>query len=116
MASIEGARPYIEPVAAGPTAAAAAAAGASMPPAASEAVISVEPTARELTPVELLQQSRGYLAMILLLAAAAILAKIGLVLWRRYRRDNVSPISSLAADRHSLRQQQQGKQKKKILL
>ena len=92
MASVYGSRPYVAPAAPVP---------ASVP--AEESVIAVEATVSELTPEEIAHRLRYYAAAALAMCAALILLKMAVVLYRRWREENVATVRSQPADRHSLR-------------
>jgi len=66
-------------------------------------IVDVTPTVHELTPTQLFDGVRAYIALALLACAAAAVAKLAWLWVQRYRREHVSPVQKQAADRHSLR-------------
>lgn len=92
MAEIRAARPYVEP---------AAVPQVAMPVSPGVAVEPAPPP--DATPEELLHWLRTYAAWLLAALALAVAANLALLLYRRWRRDNVSPAPALPADRRSIR-------------
>ncbi len=66
--------------------------------------IAVDPDVRELTPADIVASVRTYVALALCAAGLFVAARLALMLVARWYRDNVSPVTKIAADRHSLRQ------------
>ena len=94
MANIESARPYVELV---------------VPPVltdsrlpTNEQVIVVDPGMHELTPVQVWQRLSWYVSSTLLLLATLIALHLAWTLYTRYKRDNISPITTHAADRRAV--------------
>jgi len=71
-------------------------------------VIGMQPPLSELTPSEIVERVRPYMAATLLLLAAMLAAQLFIKLVRRYRSENDSGVRSVAMDRRSLRRAQRG--------
>ena len=67
------------------------------------AVIRVQPNVQDLSPIELIEQARPYLAAFFVLLAALVLGRLGLMLFRRYRAENFAAVAPEALDRQSVR-------------
>ena len=72
------------------------------PIAVDDVIISVQPVIQELTPTEVVESIRPYLALTLFIIGIAVALKLAHLLVQRWRYDNVSSVKSMAADRRSL--------------
>lgn len=69
-------------------------------------VIRVRPSLNEMSPIEVIELSRPYVAMLLAAIGVVILLTLSVTLYRRYRRENFAQPSSEALDRRSVRRRQ----------
>jgi len=66
-------------------------------------VIRVEPSLDELSPIEMFERARPYIALVFALASVLVAMWFVAMLYRRHRAENVAPAARVALDRRSVR-------------